>query len=128
MSLLIPFAGSELKSSAHSIPLHPPDTIVPCNVSAYVIDQDPKGLNVRSGPGKNSAIIGNLPNKPDTGVVVHITGSSGTWLRIDSGHEEGTDEEQQLFKGVGWIYGPLLGLGGIADPKGGTPLYNQPSR
>ncbi len=98
--------------------------IVPCDVSAYVIDQDPKGLNVRSGPGGTFAVIGNLPNK-DTGVGVHITGSNGEWVQIDLGFEQGTEKEQTLFKGVGWVYGPLLGLTGTAQSGGGTALYQQ---
>ena len=39
------------------------NALVPCDVGAYVIDQDPQGLNVRSGPGKNFDVIGNLPRK-----------------------------------------------------------------
>ena len=101
--------------------------IVKCDVDAFVIDQDPQGLNVRSGPGKDHAVVGNLPRKEDTGVAVHITGASGSWVRIDSAFEEGTDEESPLFKGVGWVYGPLLGLSAMALQKGGTPLYRDSS-
>jgi uncharacterized protein YraI len=101
--------------------------IVKCDVDAYVIDQDPQGLNVRSGPGKDHAVVSNLPRKEDTGVAVHITGASGNWVRIDLAFEEGTDDEANLFKGVGWVYGPLLGLSGIALQKGGTPLYRDSS-
>lgn len=100
---------------------------IPCNVSAYVIDQDPQGLNVRSGAGKNFAVIGNLPRKEDTGIGVHITGSNGDWVQIDLAVEEGTEEEQTFFKGVGWVYGPLLGLTGIAQPGGGTRLFQHAS-
>ena len=102
--------------------------MVPCDVSAYVIDHDPNGLNVRSGPGKSYAVIGNLPYTYETGVGVHITGSSGDWVQIDLGFEEGTEEEKTLFKGVGWVYAPLLGLSGIAHyPDGVTLLYRETS-
>ena len=104
------------------------DSIIPCDVDAYVIDQDPTGLNVRSGPGKSFAVVGNLPYKQDTGVSVHITGSSGDWVRIDSGVEEGSDEEHTFFSGVGWVYAPLLGLSGIAQTKGATLLYRGTSQ
>lgn len=100
---------------------------VSCDVYAYVIDRDPLGLNVRSGAGKDFTVIGNLPWKEDTGIGVHITGSNGDWVQIDSAVEEGTDEEQTFFKGVGWVYGPLLGLSRIAHPGGGTRLYQQAS-
>ena len=101
--------------------------IVKCDVDAYVIDQDPQGLNVRSGPGKDHVVVGNLPRKEDTGVAVHITGATGSWVRIDLASEEGPDDEATLFKGVGWVYGPLLGLSAIALQKGGTPLYRDSS-
>lgn len=90
-----------------------------------MIDQDPQGLNVRSGPGKDHAVVGNLPRKDDTGVAVHITGASDNWVRIDLAFEEGTDDEASLSKGVGWVYGPLLGLSAIALQKVGTPLYRE---
>jgi uncharacterized protein YraI len=125
--LLIGLTRSEGETSAHQQAAQSSYTIVPCDVTAYAIDQDPKGLNVRSGPGKSYAVIGNLPNKLDTGVGVHIAGSNGDWVQIDSGVEEGTDEEQTLFKGVGWVYAPLLGLTGIALNEGGTLLYREAS-
>ena len=128
VSLLVGFAGSEVETSAYEEVAQGGYMIVPCVAAAYVIDHDPNGLNVRSGPGKNYAVIGNLPNKADTGVGLHITGSSGDWLRIDSGVEEGTEQEQTLFKGVGWVYAPLLGLTGIAQSKGATLLYREASQ
>lgn len=128
-SLLVGIAGSEVKTSDYQqFPLGG-STIAPCDVDAYVIDQDPNGLNVRSGPGKSYAVIGNLPYKQDTGVSVHITGSSAEWVQIDLGVEEGGEEDQTFFKGVGWVYGPLLGLTGIAhQPEGSTPLYREASQ
>ncbi len=117
------FAGSKTSASQKT-----GFTIVPCDVDAYVIDQDPNGLNVRSGPGKIYGVIGNLPYKQDTGVSVHITGSSGSWVQIDLSVEEGGDEEQTFFKGLGWIYAPLLGLSGIAHTQGATLLYREASQ
>lgn len=98
--------------------------VIPCDVSAYVIDKDPQGLNVRSGAGKNFEVIGDLPFRDYTGVGVHITGSNGDWVRIDSAVEEGAEEDKTFFEGVGWVYGPLLGLTAIG---GGTTLYQQAS-
>ena len=101
---------------------------IPCNVDAYVIDKDPQGLNVRSGAGRNFEVIGNLPFRDYTGIGVHITGSNGDWVQIDSAVEEGAEEDRTFFKGVGWVYGPLLGLTAIAhQPFGRTPLYQQAS-
>ena len=97
-----------------------------CDVHAYVTDRDPNGLNVRSGPGKVFSVVGNLPFRDYTGVGVHITGSQGEWMRINLGVEEGAEEERVFFKGTGWVYGPLLGLTGIAIDNGATSLYRQP--
>ena len=99
---------------------------VPCDISAYVTDRDPAGLNVRSGPGGAQQVIGNLPDQQvEGGIVVHITGSSGDWFRIDEAFEEGGEEERVHFKGVGWVYGPLLGADGVG---GGTAVYQEMSR
>ena len=124
-SLLV---GLAIETSAHEQVTQSGYAVVPCDVAAYVIDKDPNGLNVRSGPGKSYVVIGNLAYKQNTGVGVHITGSNGDWVQIDLGVEEGTDEEQTLFKGVGWVYAPLLGLTGIAQPEGGTLLYREASQ
>lgn len=98
--------------------------VVPCDVKAYVNDPDPKGLNVRSGPGTQHAIIGNLPNQQAEGIEVHITGSSGDWVRIDRAVEQGADEQRSFFSGTGWVYAAALGVDGVGgfDPPG-TPLY-----
>jgi SH3-like domain-containing protein len=99
--------------------------VVPCDIGAYVVDKDPAGLNVRSGPGSTFNVVGNLPNqKVDGGIGVHITGSSGDWFRIDEAFEEGGEEERVFFKGVGWVYGPLLGSDGVG---GGTNVYKEMS-
>ena len=102
--------------------------IVPCDVRAYVADRDPAGLNVRSGPGKTYAVIGNLPNQKVEGIRVHITGASGEWVRIDKALEEGGEQERILFQGSGWVYAPLLGVGGMAITEGGTKLYQGRSK
>jgi SH3-like domain-containing protein len=95
-----------------------------CDVKAYVIDRDPKGMNVRSGPSSSHKIIGNLPSRDVEGVSVHITGSKGDWVRIDIAVEEGGVQERTFFKGEGWLYGPLLGVDGIG---GGTKLFLAPT-
>jgi len=128
LSLLVGFTSSEVETSTYKRVPKGNYTIVACDVEAFVIDQDPNGLNVRSGPGKGYGVIGNLPYKQDTGVTVHITGSSGDWVQIDSGVEEGGEEEQAFFKGAGWVYAPLLGLTGTAQSKGATLLYRDASQ
>jgi uncharacterized protein YraI len=104
------------------------ERVVPCDVKAYVNDPDPKGLNVRSGPGTQHSIIGNLPDQQAEGIEVHITGSSGDWVRIDSAVEQGGDAERSFFSGAGWVYAPSLGVEGVGGLPRGTPLYTGPSK
>ena len=96
-----------------------------CDVHAYVIDPDPKGMNVRSGPSSTHRITGNLPTQEVEAIGVHITGSRGDWVRIDLAIEEGGEQERTVFKGEGWLYGPLLGVDGVGS---GTKLYQSPSQ
>ncbi|HKY44683.1 MAG TPA: hypothetical protein VJM50_16450 [Pyrinomonadaceae bacterium] len=56
VSLLV---GLAIETSAQQLP-QGGHIVVPCDAAAYVIDKDPNGLNVRSGPGKSYAVIGNL--------------------------------------------------------------------
>ncbi len=101
--------------------------VVPCNVVAYMNDPDPRGTNVRSGPGSTFGVVGNLPSQNVEGVVVNISGSKGDWLRIVRAVEVGgAEEERTLFAGEGWVYGPLLGVDGVGWLEGGTPLYREP--
>jgi uncharacterized protein YraI len=102
--------------------------VVPCDVKAYVNDPDPKGLNVRSGPGTQHPVIGNLPNAEAEGIEVHITGSQGDWVRIDSATEQGGDAERSFFSGTGWVYAPALGVEGVGGLPRGTPLYAGPTK
>ena len=103
--------------------------VTPCDLSAYVIDQDPNGLYVRSGPGVTFKVVGNLPNQGVEGIGVHINGGSGEWVRIDRATEQGGDEDRTLFSGEGWVYGPLLGTDGVGGLEGGgTPIYKEPSK
>jgi uncharacterized protein YraI len=113
-------------------------TTTRCDARAYMIDHDPGGTNVRSGPGKTFKIIGNLPTQGVEGIAVHLTGSSGDWVRIDSAVEEGGEQERIFFPSApvtgataetqaqGWIHTTLLGATGMAVTKGGTNLYRQP--
>ena len=114
-------------STAYAAPQSPAAGIARCDAEAYVVDNDPNGLNVRATPGKTSKIIGNLPNNDVEGIRVHLTGASGEWVRIDHAHETGGEVDRSLFDGVGWVYGPLLGVSGMAITKGGTNLYQDHS-
>ena len=120
--MLIALIATALSGSVSQTPMGG-DILSNCDVDAYVIDPDPKGMNVRSGPGTSYKIIGNLPKQDVEGIGVHITASKGDWVRIDLAVEEGGEQERTFFKGEGWLYGPLLGVDGIG---GGTKLYLRP--
>ena len=62
-----------------------------CDVEAYVVDADPKGLNVRDAPGAGGKVVGVIPKDGD-GTIVHLTASSPNgWVQIDRAENiEGT--------------------------------------
>lgn len=77
-----------------------------CNVSAYITDQDPKGLNVRSKPDSKSKAVGTIPFNSD-GTVVDIIGAKGSWVKIENAY---TADESSVFSKTGWVYAPLLAV------------------
>jgi SH3-like domain-containing protein len=101
---------SETKPSPRStkrvaaIPQNPDSSQQSCQIGAYVIDKDPKGLNVRSGPGNDYKVIDNLPTTT-IGVIVGLTASQGDWVQLSKAQSPQKIE----FQGSGWVYAPLLG-------------------
>jgi hypothetical protein len=78
-----------------------------CAISAYVIDKDPNGLNIRDKPGVDGKIIGKLKYAEDDDniVVVNIIGYENGWVKI-SGGETIVGEEQ--FNGIGWVSAKMV--------------------
>jgi SH3-like domain-containing protein len=76
-----------------------------CNVSANIIDKDPKGLNVRSKSSGKSKVIGQIPFNRD-GTIVDIIGSKGNWLKIEAAR----NADKKVFAGTGWVYAPLISI------------------
>lgn len=89
-----------------------------CDITAFVIDKDPKGLNVRSGAGENHKIIGNLPTTT-IGVIVDITGSKGNWVQLSKA--ESPDKVE--FQGTGWVHSQLLGTSTRGYGTQGVSVY-----
>jgi SH3-like domain-containing protein len=100
--------------------------LIPCDCTAYVIDTDPKGLNVRSGPGADYPITLTLPtNYP---VEVSITGSVGPWMSIERAYifaDDGMTEDVDRKIG-GFVYGPLLAVQTRPGGRMLIPLYAEP--
>lgn len=93
-----------------------------CQIRAYVIDKDPQGLNVRSGPGNDSKIIGNLPTNT-IGVIVNVSGSQGDWVQLSKAQSPGKIE----FEGSGWVYSQLLGTSTRGYDTKSVAVYDNPS-
>ena len=90
-----------------------------CQTSAYIIDKDPKGLNVRKKPSGKSSVFGKIPFDKD-GTMVTIIASAGKWVKIK---EAWNMEEKTVFSKQGWVYAPLLAIS-IANPTGERKLIN----
>lgn len=86
------------------------DTLQACNLTMAVIDNDPKGTNVRETPG--GKIIATLsesnPQGDDDWIEVHLTAQSGEWLAIDRVVLVG-DDRKTIFHGKGYIHRSVLG-------------------
>ena len=77
-----------------------------CDVDAYVLDPDPKGLNVRDAPGVAGKVIGVIPLDGD-GTTVHLVASSPNgWVQLDRAETIGG---AVVFDGKGWVSGNMLG-------------------
>lgn len=83
-----------------------------CRLQGYSIDKDRRGLNVRSGPGKNFGVIARLKRVRDGSSYIlpemEITGSKGPWLHIGYARE-GLDG-RTLFRGSGWVHSNMVAV------------------
>ena len=86
------------------LPAAAQETEVGCRVAAEVADKDPKGLNIRGGPGAKFPVVAVISAM--AGVVVEISGSSGAWMRVKSTADG--NEEKDFSRQQAWVYGPLL--------------------
>ena len=96
-----------------------------CSIEANLIDTDVNGTNVRTGAGKNFAIIGSLPNSTD---VVWIMASNGPWVKINKAVNQ---DDDVLFDDEGWVFASLLGMMIARNPddkKGQQVLYSEPRK
>ena len=88
-----------------------------CKVEAFVLDPDPKGLNVRAGPNRDAQVIGNLPARSEN-INVTITAAMEPWVQIVNAAIAG--DGKIIFKGPGWVFGPLLGVEAHSSYSTGT--------
>jgi SH3-like domain-containing protein len=105
----------------------PDGGLVPCDCTAYVIDTDPKGLNVRSGPGTDYPIAATIPTH--SSVEVWITGSVGSWMSIERAYifaDDGSMTEDVDKKVAGFVFGPLLAVQTLPEGLKPIPLFAEP--
>ncbi len=113
----------------------------PCNsIPGYIVDKDPKGLNVRKAP--QGKIITTIPAEyipalaKDPGMHAHVlvTGSDHKgWLRVritkSDYDENGIAKESDLIPGrEGWVSARLIATGGRGYSGADPHLYSAPSQ
>jgi SH3-like domain-containing protein len=121
--LLVLFFSQGLPLQAGEVPKA---GLIPCHCTAYVIDTDPKGLNVRSGPGTNYTVTATIPT--NNSVEIWIIGSLGPWMSIERAYifaEDDTSDDVDM-KITGFIYGPLLAVQTRPSGLKLIPLYTEP--
>lgn len=105
-----PYVKAVGTSAAASTVGRAPYTTTPaaCDVDAYVVDPDPKGLNVRDAPGVGGKVVAVIPADAD-GTVVHLVASGPDgWVQIDRAE---TIMGTVVFeKKKGWVSGNMLGI------------------
>ena len=108
-------AASDSKPSSASV----------CDVTAYVTDKDPKGLNVRDSSSENGKVIGQIPPNKD-GTAVHIiSANSNGWMMIDKAivFDFKANAEKAVFDKKGWVSANLLAINARGYDTGGVQLY-----
>lgn len=91
-----------------------------CDTNAYVVDTDPRGLNVRETPGVGGKVVAVIPLDGD-GTVVHLIASdSKGWVQIDRAE---TVAGEVVFDRKGWVSGNMLGLSTRGYGTRGVKLY-----
>lgn len=77
-----------------------------CSVYAYVIDKDPKGVNVRAEPNGKAKILGALREWTE----LQITGVQNGWLRIAGVSYENDDgSAREDLPQSGWVSRRFVG-------------------
>jgi uncharacterized protein YgiM (DUF1202 family) len=101
---------------ANQIALAKSTKLQKCNISAYVSNTDPQGLNVRSGASTNKKILGRIPINE----TVKVIGAAGDWVQITNASDG--------FQGTGWVFVPNLGLTTQGYSTKGVDLYASSSQ
>lgn len=93
-----------------------------CNVTASVIDPDPRGTNVRKTPGGDVAATLRTPREGDDWIEVHVVGQAGDWFAVDRADLVG-DARRTIWRGKGYMHHSVLGADGLIN---GEPIRTAP--
>ena len=80
--------------------------VPPCDIWVYVKDPDPKGVNLRAGPGIGNKVVAVIPKDKD-GTLVHLVGSLNGWMQVAAAE---TVEGKVVFKGRAWGHGSRFAI------------------
>jgi SH3-like domain-containing protein len=97
-----------------------------CEMDAYTIDEDPKGINVRAGASTQAKVVGVIPVKKDQDIGVSIVAENQGWFRIKGYHNYAANKDVKLG---GWIHGSRLGMSlqMMESQRGQLQLREEPS-
>ena len=99
-----------------------------CDLELNVVDPDPLGPNVRSGPStKTGKVIARLAPQGEW-TYVHVVGQSGAWFLVDRAtvvDDAAPDGEREVFRGGGWMHSSTLGFSELMTGEG-TRLRDAP--
>jgi hypothetical protein len=121
LAVLCPARAASVRGTSHG-----PSTLnvaaptAACDVRAYVVDPDPKGLNVRDAPGVAGKVVAVIPLDGD-GTIVHLVASSPNgWVQLDRAETVGGTV---VFDRKGWVSGTMLGTSTRGYGTKGVKLY-----
>lgn len=120
---------AEQDLSARAAARNLPAGVEPCAMSGWSLDTDPRGLNVRAGPGASAKILGAVPpplnftekDRSEFGVGVlraefRIVGYRAGWFLVEGISAPGAPygakypaKAAQAFKGRGWVSSGMVG-------------------
>jgi hypothetical protein len=102
---------------------HPPSFATPAkkrgfqsckNIVFYSADEDPKGLNIRSGPGIHFPILGKTAWRELDMTAFQVLGSENGWFKVKAIGEYGYRERRikplRSFGDIGWVSGTKLNI------------------
>ena len=124
LALLCSSLGAATHAGARPAP-HALSPAPACDAEAYVVDKDPKGLNVRETPGVGGRVVAVIPLDEDGTVVHMIAADAKGWVRIDRAETVGG---RVVFGGKGWVSGNMLGTETRGYGTKGVKLYGAAAR